>query len=111
MDASSQSPSSPSSASASKIDPVLPNALRNAVRYTITAKEYDVLHQYLMSHAPAVKKRTPRPPRYEAIVHSRDDYNAATVRASLRVFVASATCLKLWDVIQARLFARGKPKQ
>lgn len=101
MDASSQSSSS---SSPSKVDPVF----RNALRYTISAKEYEVLHQYLISRAPAVRKRTPRPPRYEAIVRSQDDYNVAAVRASLRVFLATATCLKIWDIIQDRLLTRGK---
>jgi len=105
--ASSSAPSSSSSSGNSNrstnIDPIL----RNALRYTVSAKEYNLLHQYLISRAPAVRKRTPPPPRYEAIVKSSDDYNAAAIRAALRVAVGSYTGLKAWEWITERLLARG----
>ncbi|KAK5001145.1 hypothetical protein LTR66_000113 [Elasticomyces elasticus] len=90
------------------IDPTL----RNALRYTVSAKEYQLLHQYLISRAPPiVKKRTPQPPRYEAILKGEDDYNVATVRNSLRVFVASYAGLRGWELIQDRLFSRRNSVQ
>ncbi|KAI9833174.1 MAG: hypothetical protein M1819_003797 [Sarea resinae] len=88
-----------------KCDPIL----RNALRYTVSAKEYKLLHEYLISRAPpAVKQRSPPPARYEAIVRSKDDYNAAAVRAAGRVFLASQTGLKIWEMIANKIINRGK---
>ncbi|KAF1986952.1 hypothetical protein K402DRAFT_393105 [Aulographum hederae CBS 113979] len=108
MSSAGAPPSSASSTGSNdKIDPVL----RNALRYTVSAKEYKLLHRYLISRAPpAVKKRTPQPPRYEAIVKSKDDYNAAAIRASFRVFASTYAALKLWDLIQEKLLTRGAVK-
>src|SRR4051812_21111848 len=100
----SSSTSSASSVRPDKIDPIL----RNALRYTVSAKEYKLLHRYLISRAPAVRKRTPNPPRYEAMVKSNDDYNAAAIRASLRLFASTYTALKLWDVLSTKVLARGR---
>ncbi|KAI9881281.1 MAG: hypothetical protein M1830_005567 [Pleopsidium flavum] len=95
-------------ASPAKVDPVL----RNALRYTISAKEYETLHQYLIARSPpSVRKRVPQPPRYEAIVQSKNDYNAAAVRASLRVFLATQTGLKIWDLVTTHVLARGRPQK
>lgn len=81
----------------SKMDPVL----LNAMRYSINEKEYHMLHQYLLNRSPrSLQKRAPQPAIYEASFKSRDDYNAAAVRASLRLFVASQAGLKLWDGIK-----------
>ncbi|KAI9820213.1 MAG: hypothetical protein M1827_005835 [Pycnora praestabilis] len=91
-----------------KMDPIM----RNALRYTVSAKEYKLLHQYLISRSPpAILRRAPQPPRYEAIVKSKDDYNAAAVRASLRVFLATQTGLKLWELVLTKVSAaRGQPQ-
>ena len=97
--------SSPNSA---KIDPVL----RNTLRYTLSAKEYETLHAYLISRSPkVVRRKAPQPPRYNAIVRSRDDFNAAAIRASLRVFLATQTGLKMWELITTAFLARGKPQK
>ncbi|KAF1813053.1 hypothetical protein P152DRAFT_435473 [Eremomyces bilateralis CBS 781.70] len=86
-----------------KLDPIT----RNALRYTISPKEYGLLHQYLLSRAPpTVRKRVPRPPNYEAIVKSMDDYNAAAVRAALRVFGVTIGGLKLFQFIMGRVMSR-----
>lgn len=91
-----------------KVDPIL----RNALRFTVSAKEYQKLHQYLINKSPpAIRKRAPQPPRYESIVHSKNDYNAATIRASLRVFLATQTGLKLWDVVSTKIISRSKTQQ
>ncbi|KAL8715117.1 MAG: hypothetical protein Q9220_001074 [cf. Caloplaca sp. 1 TL-2023] len=98
-------PSPPPSPRSSKIDPIL----RNALRYTISAKEYRTLHQYLLTRAPpAVRKRAPPPTRVRSIIKAGDDHNAATIRASLRVLVASQVGLQLWDLITTRILGRGK---
>ncbi|KAF2500168.1 hypothetical protein BU16DRAFT_569908 [Lophium mytilinum] len=100
----SQASSSSSSSRPDKIDPIL----RNALRYTVSAKEYRLLHQYLISRAPAVRKRTPPPPKYDAIVKTSDDYNAAAIRASLRLGVSTFAALKAWEFITTKVLARGK---
>ena len=101
-------PSPPPSPAQIKADPIL----RNALRYTLSAKEYETLHQYLISRSPpAVRKRAPRPPKYAALVQTKGDYNGAAIRASLRVFIATQTSLKLWDLIKGSLSARGKPQR
>ncbi|OJD33113.1 uncharacterized protein BKCO1_3300039 [Diplodia corticola] len=106
----SSQPSSSSSASSSgkpdKLDPVM----RNALRYTLSAREYKLLHQYLISRAPpAARQRAPPPRRYDAIVKATDDYNAAAVRASLRLALSSLAALKLWDLVSARLLSARRP--
>lgn len=98
--------STPKSAlSSKKVDPVL----RNALRYTVSARDYQHLHQYLISRSSTLRKRAPTVARFESIVRSEHDFNPAAVRASLRVFLASQAGLKLWDLISTRLFARGQP--
>ena len=99
------SPSPPSTAS---VDPVL----RNTLRYTLSAKEYKTLHEYLISRSPrAVRRKALQPAKYNAIVQSKDEFNAAAIRASLRIFVATQTGLTIWDLITSSLFGRGKPRK
>ncbi|KAL8925419.1 MAG: hypothetical protein Q9208_003511 [Pyrenodesmia sp. 3 TL-2023] len=99
--------SPPSSPKASKVDPVL----RNALRYTISAKEYKTLHEYLVTRSPTgLRKRAPPPAKVDALSRASDDRNAAAIRASLRVFIASQIGLQIWDLITTRLLARGPTK-
>jgi len=101
---SSSSASQPSSSGRpERIDPVL----RNALRYTISPREYELLHQYLLSRAPAVKKRTLPPKKYDAIAKGTDDYNAAAIRASLRLAVVTFSGLKAWELVSTKLLSRG----
>lgn len=101
-------PSPPPSPAQIKADPIL----RNALRYTLSAKEYKTLHQYLISRSPpAVRKRALQPSKYAALIQAKDDYNGAAIRASLRVFLATQTSLKLWELIKGTLFAREKPRR
>ena len=79
---------------------------RNALRYTISAREYQLLHQYLLSRTPVLRKRTLPPKNYEAVVIKDDDYNAATIRATARMFVALYSGLSLWDVVTERFMGR-----
>ena len=46
---------SPRPASSSKTDPIL----RNALRYTISAREYSLLHKYVISRSRTLKRRAP----------------------------------------------------
>jgi hypothetical protein len=104
MSSSSNAPPPAPMDKSQTIDPVL----RNALRYTISAKEYELLHQYLLSRAPAVKKRTPNPKRFDAISKGSDDYNVAAIRASLRLGIATFSGLKAWELINSKLLSRGK---
>lgn len=79
---------------------------RNALRYTISAKEYALLHKYLLSRAPAVRKRTPAP-QPEASSGDGDDYNASTVRITVRLFLISFAGLKGWEAVSQRLLGRA----
>lgn len=96
--------SSTGSSSTGTIDPVV----RNALRYSLSPREYQLLHKYLIARAPAVKKRAPPPAKYERAVSSADDYNAAAIRVSLRVFTTTFAGLKLWELISTKILARGK---
>jgi hypothetical protein len=108
LNMSSPSASQPSpSGELRAVDPVL----RNALRYTISAKEYELLHQYLLSRAPAVKKRTLHPKRFDAISKGPDDYNVAAIRASLRLGIATFSGLKAWELINTKILARGSAKR
>jgi hypothetical protein len=82
----------------STADPIL----RNALRYTISAKEYETLHKYIISRSKVLKRNAPSPAKVEKLVErpGRDDYNAAAIRDSLRVFLATAAGLKAWAVIK-----------
>ncbi|KAF2747273.1 hypothetical protein M011DRAFT_423621 [Sporormia fimetaria CBS 119925] len=101
---SSPGGSAPSGASKpERIDPVL----RNAIRYTLSPREYQLLHQYLLSRAPAVRKRTPAPRRYDAVSKGTDDYNAAAVRTSLRLAVVTFSGLKTWELITTKVLGRS----
>ncbi|KAF7443828.1 hypothetical protein A1F94_009922 [Pyrenophora tritici-repentis] len=104
---SSASAPPPASPSGKPIDPIL----RNALRYTISAKEYQLLHQYLLSRAPVVKKRSIHPKRYDAIAKGPDDYNVAAFRAALRLGVVTLTGLKAWELIQTKLLSRAPAKK
>ena len=89
-------------------DPIL----RNALRYTISAKEYETLHRYILSRSKVLKRNTPSVSRVEKLVDrpGRDDYNAAAVRASVRVFVATSAALKVWGLVSERFLGKGNAR-
>ncbi|CAK7224970.1 hypothetical protein SCUCBS95973_005699 [Sporothrix curviconia] len=130
--------------------------LRNALRYTISAREYAALHKYVLSKSKLVRRRAPTVEQVTRIMNGpsalppskasaasppptspsktdkkdrkdkneklpeltdpdtprailgADDFNARAVRHALRVFIASAAGLKLYEALQRKLF--GKPK-
>lgn len=92
----------------STADPIL----RNALRYTISAKEYQTLHKYIISRSKILKRNAPTAPQVEKLVDrpGRDDYNAAAVRASLRVFFATSAALKAYSAISERLFGKERTR-
>lgn len=98
--------SSSSNLSKRPIDPIT----RTALRYTLSPKEYELLHNYLISRAPKrVQKQTPSPPRYEKITKSSTesgDYNVAAVRAALRVYLSLFTGLEGFEFVMEALAKR-----
>ncbi|PNS15871.1 hypothetical protein CAC42_7977 [Sphaceloma murrayae] len=105
--APSEPASNPSSSSSSGSKRSLDPVFRNALRYTVSPREYELLHGYLLSRAPEqVKKRAPRPKSYAAMVKSGGEYNSDSIRAALRAFVAVYTGFKSWDLISQRLLRR-----
>lgn len=89
-----------------KVDPIL----RNALRYTISAKEYQTLHKYIISRSKVLKRNAPTVSQVERDGERKDDYNAAAVRSSLRVFVGTAAGLKAWGLISKALLGGGKTR-
>lgn len=85
----------------STTDPIL----RNALRYTISPKEYQTLHKYIISRSKVLKRNTPTVSQVEKLVErpGRDDHNVAAVRASIRVFIATAAGLKAWAIVKERI--------
>jgi hypothetical protein len=100
--------------------------MRNALRYTISAREYGLLHKYVISRSKAFKKRAMSVEGFREVVEGSgaqaqgkgkgkgkekdegrvkvvDDYNARAVRHSLRVFIATGAAMKLWEMVQRRL--------
>ncbi|XXG95298.1 hypothetical protein Hte_001559 [Hypoxylon texense] len=115
----------------STVDPVL----RNALRYTISAREYETLHKYVLSRSRLLKKRMPSVNTVEKYMEggstrrgsfadrdgnntkgrgkatgggpSRGDtYNARAIRDSLRVFIATGIGMKAYETVMARLQAQ-----
>ncbi|KAK0334487.1 hypothetical protein LTR91_007223 [Friedmanniomyces endolithicus] len=100
------SSSSGSDFSKRPIDPIT----RTALRYSLSPREYELLHQYLISRTPQrVQKRAPDPKRYEKITKSKTesgDYNVAAMRDALRVFVVTFVGLKGLEVVTTKLASR-----
>jgi len=104
MPSSASSSSNSSARSIANLDPIT----RNALRYTVSAREYELLHQYLLSRTPALKKRVPRPTaKVDDVAKKEEDYNAATIRVSVRLFLATYSSLKLWEAVTERFWRRA----
>ncbi|CAM1502442.1 Fc.00g044260.m01.CDS01 [Cosmosporella sp. VM-42] len=86
----------------STTDPVL----RNALRYTISAREYASLHKYVLSRSRVLRRTTPSPSNVDKALQpekGKDDYNARAVRHALRVFVTTWLGMKGWDAVAKRM--------
>ena len=101
---SSASSSASTSSAGQPIDPIALTALR----YSLSAREYKLLHKYLIAKSRTARKRAPEPKKYERAVLGPDDYNASAIRSSLRVFVATFAGLKAWDLFSQKVLSRGK---
>ncbi|KAL2872444.1 uncharacterized protein BJX67DRAFT_8324 [Aspergillus lucknowensis] len=85
-------------------DPGVNPAVRNTLRVALSAREYKALHDYAVQRvSPSIQSKIPSPARFDAITRSKNKYNEAAVRASLRVFLGSGAFLKLVDFIAGRI--------
>ena len=79
----------------------------NVLQYALSTREYELLHDFLVKRSPkAVQKRVPL-----SKPSAHHDYNPAAFRSAVRVFLATATGLKSWELISERLLSRGKSKR
>lgn len=80
-------------------DPIL----RNALRYTVSAREYATLHKYILSRSRVLRRAAPSPGSVERALQPRrkgdGDYNARAVRHALRVFVVTLAGVKGCDAV------------
>ncbi|KAI1097386.1 hypothetical protein F4804DRAFT_327757 [Jackrogersella minutella] len=113
----------------SAVDPVL----RNALRYTISAREYETLHRYVLSRSRVLRKRVPSVGAIERYMDGAttkkgsmsdkdssngketpvngdtgrgDTYNARAIRDSLRVFIATGLGMRSYEAVLTRLKAQ-----
>lgn len=109
---SSKPSSQPRLSAKSTADPIL----RNALRYSISAKEYETLHKYIISRSKVLRRNAPTVAKVEKLVKREgrngepagDDYNAAAIRASLRVFLASSAGLKIWELVGEKFLGKER---
>lgn len=90
-----------------EIQPHIHPVVRNALRISLSAKEYKTLHQLVSQRAPSFQSKLPSPSKYEAIVRSKNRHNEAAFRTSVRVFLASGALLKLVDLVARRIRGEG----
>lgn len=90
-------------ASAPPVDADVHPAARNALRISLSAKEYRLLYDLATRRAPAIQSKLPPPSKFEAIVRSKNRHNEAALRTSLRVFVVSGALFKLVGLILSRI--------
>lgn len=77
--------------------------IKNALRMSLSAKEYRILHERVLLRSATAEHYLPAPSRYEAIIHTKNKFNVAAVRASLRVFLVLNGGLSLADLVSAKI--------
>ena len=82
------------------VDPIL----RNALRFTISAREETLLRQYLSGKTSLVKDVPPELNKRKSKTSNEEDYNMATARVAVRLFAASFSGLTVWELISKRFF-------
>lgn len=120
-------PRAPSKAVSSRSKSLADPVLRNAIRYTMSPREYESLHKYVLSRSRVLRRRAPSVQAVEKYVEGGSDdaarpkgkgqgkdasagsggrgdsYNARAVRHALRIFVATNLGMKAYDMIMARI--------
>jgi hypothetical protein len=96
--------------------------MRNALRYSMSSREYAALHKYVISRSRLLRRAAPSVPTVEKMIDgdrkqvgseaggggSSSDYNATAIRHATRVFVATGLSLKMADVVSQRLWGSRK---
>lgn len=83
--------------------PAVHPVIQNALRASLSAKEYKVLHERILKRSLTLHNRLPTPTKYESIVRTSNKYNVAAIRASLRVFLGVSGGMSLVEAVTARL--------
>jgi len=83
------------------------SVLRNALRFSVSSKEEEMLRRYLKSR----KADHQSAPSSSQTVDDKqneveEDYNVATVRIAGRLFISTYSALELWHLLISR-FTRG----
>lgn len=89
--------------------PTLHPIIQNALRVSLSAKEYRALHTIAAKRAPNIQKKLISPSSFDAMAHSKNRHSEAALRASLRLFVGSGLVLKLVEIVMSRI--RGAPAE
>jgi len=81
--------------------------LRNALRFSISAREEELLAKYLKSRK-AHHAATPSSPPAEKAEggNAEENYSIATTRVTGRLFISSYAVLKVWELLMDRFKRR-----
>ncbi|KAF7508779.1 hypothetical protein GJ744_008656 [Endocarpon pusillum] len=81
---------------------------RTPLCFALNDNEQKLLHHYLIRrHGREAQSSRPQTEGHVRRAALHDDYHAATVRSSLRVFLATAAGLKAWELASITLQSRG----
>lgn len=83
--------------------PALHPILRNALRISLSAKEYRALHAIAVKRAPGIQGKLPSPSSFDVMAQSKNRHSEAALRASLRLFVGSGLVLKVIEIVITRI--------
>ncbi len=76
--------------------------------FALNDNEQKLLHHYLVRRRGREGQRgSPQAEGHVRQAALHDDYHAATVRSSLRIFLATAAGLKAWELTSTTLQGRG----
>lgn len=78
------------------------------LRYAFNAREYQLLHHYLIRRLRRDPWRSPQAGPDDEPFAINDNYHAAAFRSSLRVFLGTSAGLKAWDLISASLSGHNR---
>lgn len=82
-------------------------SVQRSIQYTLSPKEYTYLHnRYIKKLSPVSRTKLPSPEAYAKAIAIRGDFNAASIRASIRVFLAIQAIFKIYDYVVAKIAAR-----
>jgi hypothetical protein len=99
---------SESSAALTKVDPVL----RQSIQYILSPKEYTFLYQRALKKLPkGAWSKLPLPSAYANAINAKHDFNTATIRKSIRVFVVLQSGLKLYQAVVSKWLTRKQPEK